>query len=199
LRRPHGDESTTLTIVRSIDWAVAHEARIINMSFAGPQDPEIARSLAAASRKGVVLVAAAGNAGPKSGPLYPAADPNVIAVTAIDSDDQLFALSNRGRHIALSAPGVDILGPAPGNTYQVSTGTSVAAAHVSGVVALLLELRPGLKPPAVRQILMSTAKDLGPKGRDDQFGAGLADAHRAILSLTASSARAPAKNASAAQ
>jgi subtilisin family serine protease len=194
-----GDESTTLTIVRSIDWAVAHEARIINMSFAGPQDPEIARSLAAASRKGVVLVAAAGNAGPKSGPLYPAADPNVIAVTAIDSDDQLFAMSNRGRHIALSAPGVDIIGPAPGNTYQVSTGTSVAAAHVSGVVALLLELRPSLKPPAVRQILTSTAKDLGPKGRDDQFGAGLADAHRAILSLTASSAGAPAKNASAAQ
>jgi hypothetical protein len=58
---------------------------------------------------------------------------------------------------------------------------------------------PSLKPPAVRQILTSTAKDLGPKGRDDQFGAGLADAHRAILSLTASSAGAPAKNASAAQ
>ena len=58
-----GDESTTLAVLRSIDWAVAHRARVINMSFAGPQDPEIARTLAAAYRKGVVLVAAAGNAG----------------------------------------------------------------------------------------------------------------------------------------
>ena len=74
-------ESTTLAILKGIDWAVARGARVINMSFAGPQDPEIARALAAARRKGVLLVAAAGNAGPQSPPLYPAADPNVIAVT----------------------------------------------------------------------------------------------------------------------
>ena len=96
-------ESTTLAILKGIDWAVARGARVINMSFAGPQDPEIARALAAARRKGVLLVAAAGNAGPQSPPLYPAADPNVIAVTATDEDDRLLKVANRGRHIALAA------------------------------------------------------------------------------------------------
>ena len=155
------------------------------MSFAGPNDPEIARALAAARQKGVVLVAAAGNAGPKSAPLYPAADPSVIAVTATDADDNLLAAANRGRHIAVAAPGVDILGPAAGGGYQMSTGTSVAAAHISGVVALLLALQPTMAPEAVRKLLLSTALDLGPKGRDDQFGSGLADPYRAIVSLKA--------------
>ena len=184
-------------MLKSIDWAVANGARVINMSFAGPHDPELALALAAAAKKGVVLVAAAGNAGPKSAPLYPAADPNVIAVTATDSNDQLFTHSNRGRHIAVAAPGVDILAPAPSGGYQMSTGTSIAAAHVSGIVALLLESKPDLTPQAVRKILLSTAKDLGPKGRDDQFGAGLADAYAAVQSLAASTSRAPVANVSA--
>jgi Subtilase family/Fervidolysin N-terminal prodomain len=178
-----GSESTTLAILKGIDWAVARGAQVINMSFAGPQDPEIGRVLAAARKKGVLLVAAAGNAGPQSPPLYPAADPNVIAVTATDADDRLLKVANRGRHIAVAAPGVDIVVPATGGGYQVSSGTSVAAAHVSGIAALLLEVKPGLSPDAVRKVLQSTAKDLGPKGRDDQFGAGLANAYRAVRSL----------------
>jgi subtilisin family serine protease len=182
---PTGAESTTLVLLKAIDWAVAHGARVINMSFAGPTDPEITRALAQARKKGIVLVAAAGNAGAKSPPLFPAADGNVVAVTAIGSDDKLLAVANRGKHIAIAAPGVDILAPAPQATYQLTSGTSIAAAHVSGLVALLLERKPDLRPDAVRKLLLSTATDLGPKGRDDQFGAGLADAHRALLSLTA--------------
>jgi subtilisin family serine protease len=104
-------------------------------------------------------------------------------VTATDADDRLLKVANRGRHIALAAPGVDIVLPATGGGYQVSSGTSVAAAHVSGIVALLLELKPGLAPDAARKILQSTARDLGPKGRDDQFGAGVANAYRAVRSL----------------
>jgi len=194
-------EGTTLSILKGLDWAVARGARVINMSFAGPSDPQIALGLAVAQRKGVVLVAAAGNLGPKSPPLYPAADPNVIAVTATDAQDQLLAVASRGRHIAVAAPGDDTLAPAPGGGYQFSTGTSIAAAQVSGVAALLLELQPGLKPDALRKILLSTATDLGPKGRDVQFGAGLADANRAILSLNAASAAARPKptNVSAAR
>ena len=68
---------------------------------------------------------------------------------------------------------------------------------MSGVVALLLEAKPGLTPQAVRKALLSTARDLGPKGRDDQFGAGLADAYGAVQSVAASPARAPVANASA--
>src|SRR5204862_4394289 len=124
-------------------------------------------------------------AGPRSPPLFPAADPNVIAVTATDSDDALFANANRGSHIAVAAPGVDILVPAPDGTYQFTTGTSVAAAEVSGVVALLIERNPSLKPADVRRILMRTAKDLGAKGRDPEFGAGLVNAFEAVRAARA--------------
>jgi len=176
-----GSEGTTFNILKGLDWAASNGARIINMSFAGPKDPVIARSLAAARAKGIVLIAAAGNAGPRSAPLYPAADPNVIAVTATDADDKLFANANRGRHIAVAAPGVDLLLPALDGTYQVTSGTSFAAAEVSGAVALLLERRPDLDPDAVRRILIATARDLGPEGTDSQFGAGLVDAYQAVL------------------
>jgi subtilisin family serine protease len=105
----------------------------------------------------------------------------VIAVTATDIDDTLFSGANRGNYITVAAPGVDVLVPAPDGAYQFTTGTSVAAAEVSGVVALLLERNPSLTPAEVRRILIGTAKDLGPKGRDPGFGAGLVDALRALV------------------
>lgn len=178
-----GAEGTTFNILKGLDWAASKGARVINMSFAGPADPGLTRALAAARQKGIVLIAAAGNAGPKSPPLYPGADPNVIAVTATDANDNLFAASNRGNYIAIAAPGVDILLPSPGGAYQVSSGTSFAAAQISGIVALILERKPGLSPEAVRKILTSTARDLGRKGPDPEFGAGLADAYQALMAL----------------
>jgi subtilisin family serine protease len=176
-------EATTFAILRSVEYATKQNARVINMSFAGPADPALSRHLTAARAKGIVLIAAAGNFGPKSPPQYPAADPNVIAVSATDVDDKLFNASNRGNHIAVSAPGVDILLPAPEQNYQMISGTSFAAAHVSGIAALILERKPGLSPDNVRAILQSSSKDLGPRGKDDQFGAGLVDAYQAILAL----------------
>jgi subtilisin family serine protease len=88
----------------------------------------------------------------------------VIAVTATDADDKVFQGANRGSHIAVAAPGVDILLPAPAAAYQVTTGTSFAAAEVSGVVALILERKPDLGPEGVRKVLTGTARDLGPEG-----------------------------------
>ena len=173
-------ESTTFNILKGIDWSVRQGARIINMSFAGPRDPSIDRALKAAYDKGVVLIAAAGNAGPKSPPLFPAADPNVIAVTATDVDDKLFAGANRGKYISVAAPGVDILVPAPASSYQLTTGTSVAAAEVSGIVALLLERNPKLTPADIRRILTASAKRLSLGERDDSFGSGLIDPLNAL-------------------
>jgi subtilisin family serine protease len=171
---------STFNILKSLDWAATNGARVINMSFAGPADPAIHRSLEAARKKGIVLVAAAGNAGPKSPPLYPAADPNVIAVTATDADDKLFEQSNRGSYIAVAAPGAQIMVTIPDGGYEVSSGTSYSAAEVAGIVALMLEHKPDLTPAQVRGILEATAMDLGPKGHDSMFGAGLADAYGAI-------------------
>ena len=184
-------EGTTFNILKGLDWAAAHGARVINMSFAGPSDPAIHRSLAAAHKKGIVLVAAAGNAGPKSPPLYPAADPNVIAVTATDAEDKLFPQSNRGHYIAVAAPGAQVLVAIPDGGYEVASGTSYAAAEVSGIVALMLERNRDLTPDKARDTLLATAKDLGPKGRDILFGAGLADAYGALMAERAPMAAAP--------
>ncbi|MGA2125506.1 MAG: S8 family serine peptidase [Xanthobacteraceae bacterium] len=180
---------STDAILKGLDWAVRKGARIINMSFAGPFDPMLQEALARASASDVLLVAAAGNAGPKSPPLYPGADPHVIAVTATDGEDNLFAEASRGRHVSIAAPGVGVLVPAPDATYQLTTGTSVAAAHVSGVAALLMSRNPNADAATIRAILQSTARDLGPKGRDDQFGWGLVDPLAALTSLDALAAR----------
>jgi hypothetical protein len=173
-------EATSVKIIRGLDYAIQHGAKIVNMSFAGPRDPALAQELQVAREKGLLLVGAAGNAGPKSPPLYPGADPNVLAVTATDVKDHLFAGANQGPYVAVAAPGVDILVPAPHAGVEFTTGTSVATAHVSGVAALLLAQKPALSPEDVRAILTATAKRLGPKGSEKQFGSGLVDPLKAL-------------------
>jgi hypothetical protein len=176
----NGAESSSFVILKGLDYAVSHGAQIINMSFAGPKDALIERGIAAVAAKGIVMVAAAGNAGAKSPPLYPAANENVIAVSATDDQDRLFSASNRGSYVAVAAPGVDIFLPAPDDKYQMTSGTSFSAAYVSGIAALALEHNPALKPDDIRAILTRTARDLGAPGRDDLFGAGEADAYAAV-------------------
>src|SRR3984885_4456618 len=180
-------ESTSYVILRALDLAASHGAQIVNMSFAGPKDAIVGRGLAALAARNIVMVAAAGNAGQKSPPLYPAADANVMAVSATDAQDRLFAASNRGSYIALAAPGVDLFLPAPDDKYQIASGTSFSSAYISGLAALVLQRNPVLKPDEVRAILMKTARDLGPPGPDDQFGAGEADAFAAVSAVPASS------------
>ena len=198
---PNGAESSSFVVLKGLDYAAAHGAQIVNMSFAGPKDALVERGIAAAAAKGILMVAAAGNAGPKSPPLYPAANTNVIAVSATDAQDRLFTASNRGSHIAVAAPGVDIFLPAPDDKYQMTSGTSFSAAYVSGLAALMLERNPSLKPAEVRAILMKTARDIGVPGRDDLFGAGEADAYAAVSATAAAElpaaaiSGAPAENA----
>ncbi len=172
-------ESTSMQIVKGLNWAVQKGAKVINMSFAGPHDPILAQAIKTMHDRGIVMIAAAGNAGPGSPPLFPAADPNVIAVTATDIQDKVFARANRGKYIAVAAPGVDVLVPAPEGSYQLTTGTSVAAAHISGVAALLLERNPALKPADIRKLLTSTArKSVG--SRPEDIGSGLVDPYQAL-------------------
>ena len=171
-----GADGTTFHIVQSIDWAHQRGARVVNMSFAGPRDALLTRVLAAGEAKGMIFIAAAGNEGPKAQPAYPAAEPGVIAVTASDPADRLYQAANRGPYICVTAPGVDVLVPAPAGAYGFSSGTSIAAAHVSGAIALLLQLRPDITARDVRALLARSAKDLGGKGDERDFGAGLVDA-----------------------
>ena len=176
-------QSTTFSLLKAIDWAAANKARVINMSFAGPADAMVRDMLAKANARGIVLIAAVGNAGPGSPPLFPAADSHVIGVTATDADDKLMPQANRGPQVALAAPGVEILAVAPNGGYQVTSGTSVAAAHASGVVALLLARKPQLTPAEVRRALVRSAHAIA--GKRGEFGAGVIDALGAVNSLRA--------------
>jgi len=176
-----GAQGTTFNILKGLDWAASKNARIVNMSFAGPPDPMFRDMLTKAHVRGIVLIAAVGNAGPRSPPLYPAADPDVIGVTATDAEDRLFPQANRGPQVAVAAPGVQVLEPAPDATYQVTTGTSVAAAHASGVAALLLARDPKLTPDQVRSRLIKSARPIAGNKRD--VGAGVIDALAAVDSV----------------
>ena len=174
-------KGTSFAIYKGLQWAADGGARVVNMSFVGPFDPDLSRMLASAGGKGIVLVAAGGNGGPDSGAQYPASDANVIAVAATDGKDGLFSLDNRNPYIALAAPGVDILSLAPDDAYQESTGSSIAAAHVSGIVALMLQVQPSLKPRDVRSILTETAKPIVME-QSSGFAPRLVNAYLAVKS-----------------
>jgi subtilisin family serine protease len=107
----------------------------------------------------------------------------VIAVTAVDEADRRYEHANRGSYIAVAAPGVDILAPIEHGGYAYVSGTSFAAAYVSGVAALLLERDPNLDPQSVADLLATAAEHLGPNDRDDDFGAGRVDAYKALKLL----------------
>ncbi|MBU1176149.1 MAG: S8 family serine peptidase [Alphaproteobacteria bacterium] len=172
--------SGSFEIAAAIDVAVAEGARLINLSFAGPRDPLVMTMLDRAAEQGVIIVAAAGNNGPDAPPAWPGAHRDAIAVTATDAGDRLYAEANRGAYVAVSAPGVDVLSPMPEARFDLLSGTSIATAHVSGVIALMLERDPALGRDDILAIFAEVSHDLGPPGRDDQFGIGLADAAAAV-------------------
>jgi subtilisin family serine protease len=177
---------TSREVALALNWAMTSGARVINLSFAGPNDPLVERAVAAAHRKGIVLVGAAGNAGPSSEPLYPAAYPEVIAVTATDAKHELYSAANRGSYISVSARGVDVIVAHVNNEYGTDSGTSFAAATVSGIVALMLEKRPSASPDEIRAALQNTATSVTGKGRNESFGYGLVDADAAVAFVESS-------------
>jgi hypothetical protein len=173
-------EATTLSLIKGLDWAAQNNARVVNMSFAGPKDAMLLEAIEQAESRGLILVAAAGNGGPTASSAYPAAYERVIAVTASDSDDQLYEMANRGSYVAIAAPGVDILAPAPQAAYEMSSGTSLAAAHISGIIALMLERKPTLNSEDIRAILARTARDPDHSAARRGLGAGIVDAAKAV-------------------
>jgi subtilisin family serine protease len=173
-------QSTSLQLLRGIDWAFDAGAKVMNMSFTGPLDLLLERIIKTATEKGVIFVAAAGNNGPKAPPAYPGAYPEVIAVTATDEKDRTYDKANRGDYISIAAPGVDIVAPALNGTYELSSGTSMAAAHVAGVVALLIEGDSHLSAADVRAILSSSARKPAKPLTKESIGAGIVDAASAV-------------------
>ncbi|MBM4446915.1 MAG: peptidase S8 [Chloroflexi bacterium] len=125
---------------KGITWAVEHGAKVINMSLVSTEpSPGLEKAIDYAWSQGAVVVAAAGNfVGTKV--VYPAYYSNSIAVAATDSNDTVASWSSRGNWVDVAAPGVGIYSTLPGNRYDNKSGTSMAAAHVSGLTGLLFAL-----------------------------------------------------------
>jgi hypothetical protein len=174
----------TSTIAEALDHAASAKTPVINMSLGGPPDPLVTRVVQAVVATGQLIVAAAGNGGPAAKPAFPAALPDVLAVTAIDARNRSYAGATLGEFIDIAAPGVDIVSPAPDGTYPALSGTSMATAHASGVAALLLDLAPLAAAPEIRATILSAVTDLGATGTDTQYGEGLIDACSAANHVT---------------
>jgi subtilisin family serine protease len=127
---------------------------------------------------GILVVAAGGNQGPNGPPLYPAALDSVVAAGAVDASGAPYSAGTRADFIDLVAPGVEVLTTAPAGRYHAETGSSLAAAHVSAVAALVLELRPSLSPRELRGLLSDSARPLA--GDPAGCGRGRVDACRAL-------------------
>jgi subtilisin family serine protease len=137
-------ECDSFTLAQAIDYAIEARVDVINLSLAGPQDPLLARLLAAAEAGGIAVVAAAPPAGQVDG--FPASVATVIAVGTLEEST---AHGVRELH----APGIDVLTTFPGNRYDYGSGSSLASAHVSGVVALMRAMDPHLAPAQLRALL----------------------------------------------
>ncbi len=156
-------------ISQGIVWSANHGAKVINLSLGGPRSSTtLHRAVRYASRKGALVVAAAGNDGTNRRN-YPAAYPEALAVAATNSADRRASFSSYGRWVDVAAPGVDILSTYPGG-YRKLTGTSMASPEVAGLAGLLAG--EGLTETQIRSRILHTAKDLGPAGRDPRYGAG---------------------------
>lgn len=175
-------------IIEGMDWSIANHMQVINMSFGTSSNVQSFHdAVMRVNNVGIVQVAAAGNSG--GGVIYPAAYPEVIAVSAVDSTNTIAGWSSRGSQVALSAPGVDIYSTYRGSVYRTLSGTSMAAPHVSAVAALALEEPVGSydldsngiwSPTELENKLEATATDLGISGKDALYGAGLVNAFAAV-------------------
>ncbi len=173
-------EGTSFDVAAGIDHAVAHGAKIINLSLGGGGTSLERDACQNAWDNGCIIIAAAGN--DYGGSVnYPAAYPTAIAVSATDSEDKLAGFSSVGPEVELSAPGVSILSAIKDNQYETESGTSMAAPHVAGVAALVWSINPKLTNGEVRKALQDSADDLGVPGRDDNFGYGRVNAYKAVL------------------
>ncbi|HUR67680.1 MAG TPA: S8 family serine peptidase [Candidatus Thermoplasmatota archaeon] len=158
-----------------IAWCATHGADVAVMALSVTQPgPSLDRAIQFATDRDVLLLASAGNAGPCTNCVaYPARDPRVLAVSAVDGTGALAPFSSAGPEVDIAAPGVDVLGPFPGDRFAFGSGTSQAVAFAAGTAALLRDAHPGLSAQQTRALLTSTAHDIGPTGSDASFGHGL--------------------------
>jgi len=176
-------------VIEGIEWAITKNMQVINMSLGTTSDIQSFHdAVTAAKTAGIVVVAAAGNSG--GSVIFPAAYPEAIAVSATGENNVIASWSSRGPAVDLAAPGVSIYSTYKGTSYATLSGTSMAAPHVVGSAALVLNTPVGAydvnpangkwDPDEVQTKLQATATNLGgDTGFDNLYGWGLVNAYAA--------------------
>ncbi|MFG3577149.1 type VII secretion-associated serine protease mycosin [Micromonospora chersina] len=184
-----------MIVAKGVRWAVDNGARVINLSLGGGGDsPALAAALDYAFARDVVVVACTGNLATSSSPKvwYPAREPGVLAVAGLDRNSQnLWSGSITGHQTVLTAPATALYGARSNGGYWRVQGTSFAAPLVAATAALVRSRYPQLSAGDVVNRLITTARDLGPTGRDDRFGFGLVDPVAALTTDVPSVGRNP--------
>ncbi|MDC6170599.1 S8 family peptidase [Paucibacter sp. XJ19-41] len=172
-------------IIAGINWAIQNKMQIVSMSLGGGGAPAALEAICdAAYNAGVLLVAAAGNAGPGANTvIYPGKYKRVIAVSAIDNSNVIASFSSRGPEIEIAAPGVQVLSTVPGGGYGQKSGTSMACPHVAGAAAVVWGAHRFASNTQIWNLLASTADALGPPGWDPLYGYGRVDVDQAALAM----------------
>ncbi len=164
--------ATAESIARGIDWMAARRIPVVNVSITGPSSNLLSAVVARAIARGTIIVAAAGNDGPAAPPVYPAAFPDVVGVTAVDTGGRVYRRANRGDYVDFAALGVRVPVNGAGGATEYVTGTSYAAPLIAAAFARrYTEARPGGASAEVAR-MQSDATDLGEQGRDPVFGWG---------------------------
>ena len=202
----YGDASD---LIAALQWALEHDIQVANLSLGWDLNPgdTVREAFDNADAAGLVIVAAACNNGNRPGRgdnvCYPALYDSVIAVAAIDDENQRASFSSTGEQVELAAPGVSVFSTWNDDTgyydpqpvcrtidgvqecYKYGSGTSMASPHVAGTAALILAANLGWTNDQVRAQLRDTANDLGDPGWDPHYGFGLVDAAEAAAAGTA--------------
>ncbi len=159
-------------LLRAIDWLQKSGVSLVNVSLAGPYNKLLDRAIQSATAKGMLFIAAVGNNGPNARPRYPAAFESVIAVTAVDSEGEIYADAVRGGHVDVAAPGVDVfVNVGPDGKYL--SGTSIAAPFVTAFIAGSKNLVALESAKEIRGAIANRSVDLGSPGPDPVYGVGL--------------------------
>lgn len=187
---------STNAVVAALEWVIGDQssggprADVVNMSLGGGHWSPMEDAVKAAYVAGITIVAAAGNSA--SGPvLFPAAYPQVIAVSATGKSDEIASYSTTGQQIFVGAPGgnepnyilstiYDYDNP-QAHQYGYMAGTSMASPAVAAVAAIVKSVNPDLSPLGIAGLLADTSVDLLPTGRDEKFGYGRVDAYAAAV------------------
>lgn len=168
---PSGGSSTGL--VQALAWMAENEVPVVNVSLVGPRNAVVEAAVRRAIGRGMLIVAAVGNDGPSAPPLYPAAYPDVVGVTAVNGRGRVLPEAGRGPQVDFAAPGANMAAAGPGQGYVNVRGSSFAAPLVAGLLSGRLPRPDRAGAAAAVAGLARTGTDAGAPGRDPVYGAGI--------------------------